>query len=362
MCIKKRFLNFEQTLRLFKAENYRYFVRMSASNILADIDKRKLKPIYLLHGEEAYYIDLITNALENRVLSDAEKGFNQTVLYGKDTDWITILNTAKRYPMMSDYQVVVVKEAQHLKWDKADEYFQAYATNPLQSTVLVFAYKYSKFDKRKKIFKTIERTGAVLESTKIYDNKLAPWIDEYVRERGGRIHPQASAMMAEYLGTELSKVANELDKMMLNVPRDREITVTDVQNNIGISKDFNVFELNTALGKKDIFKVNQIIDYFSANPKSNPIPVVMGSLYSYFSKILKYHCLPDKNQQGAAKALGVHPFFVKDYELAARHYSLAKLFHIVGYLKEYDLKSKGVDAINLEPEDLMKELMFKILH
>jgi len=335
---------------------------MSASNILADINKRKLKPIYLLHGEEAYYIDLITQALEHKVLSDAEKGFNQTILYGKDTDWTTILNTAKRYPMMSDYQVVIVKEAQNLKWDKTDNFFQAYVESPLETTILVFAYKYAKFDKRKKVYKAIEKTGVVLESAKIYDNKLAPWIDEYVKGHGMKIHPQASAMMSEYLGAELSKVANELDKMMLNVPKEREISVADIQNNIGISKDYNVFELNTALGKRDIFKVNQIIDYFDANPKSNPIPVVMGSLYAYFTKILKYHYLPDKSQQAAAKVLGVHPFFVKDYEVAARNYAPLKLFYVVGYLKEYDLKSKGVNAINLESGDLLKELMFKILH
>lgn len=335
---------------------------MSAATILADIQKRKLKPIYLLHGEEAYYIDLITNALEHKVLSDAEKGFNQTVLYGKDADWVSIINASKRYPMMSDYQLIIIKEAQNLKWDKADDFVQAYVENPLITTVLVFAYKYGKFDKRKKIYKSIEKKGLVFESTKIYDNKLAPWIDEYVRERGMKIHPQAAAMIGEYLGTELSKVANELDKMMLNVPKEHEINTSDVQNNIGISKDFNIFELNTALGKKDVYKVNQIVDYFAANPKSNPIPVVMGSLYSYFSKILKYHYLPDKSQQIAAKEMGVHPFFLKDYELAARNYAPGKLFYVISYLKEYDLKSKGVDAINLEPDDLMKELMFKILH
>ncbi|QNL47756.1 DNA polymerase III subunit delta [Olivibacter sp. SDN3] len=335
---------------------------MNVATVLSDISKRKLKPIYLLHGEESYYIDLVSHYLEGKVLSDAEKGFNQTVLYGKDTDWITIVNAAKRYPMMSDYQLILVKEAQHLKWDKAAELFESYANNPLSTTVLAFAYKYGKFDKRKKIYKTIEKNGLVLESAKIYDNKLAPWIDEYVKERGMTIHPQATAMIGEYLGTELSKVANELDKLMLNVPKDREINVNDVQHNIGISKDFNVFELNTALGKRDVFKVNQIIDYFAANPKSNPLPVLMGSLYAYFSKLLKYHFLPDKSQQAAARELGVHPFFLKDYEMAVRNYSRGKLFHIIGYLKEYDLKSKGVDAINLEPEDLMKELMFKILH
>ncbi|WP_028298015.1 DNA polymerase III subunit delta [Olivibacter sitiensis] len=335
---------------------------MSVQQVLSDLKQRKLKPVYLFHGEEAYYIDLLSDYIEKNILSDAEKGFNQTILYGKDIDWATVVNAAKRYPMMSDYQVIVVKEAQNLKWDKADELLQSYVEKPLNSTVLVFAYKYGKFDKRKKIYKAIEKQGVVLESAKIYDNKLGAWINDYVLEHGARIHPQAGALMGEYLGTELSKVANELDKLLLNVPRDREITMADVQNNIGISKDFNVFELQAALGRRDVFKVNQIVDYFAANPKSNPFVVVMGFLYSYFVKVLKYHALPDKNPAVASKALGMHSFFIKDYELAARNYHSGKLAQIIGYLREYDLKSKGVGAQNMEMADLYKELMFKILH
>lgn len=334
----------------------------NAVSVLDDIKRRKLKPIYLLHGEEAYYIDLISAGIEHHVLSEAEKGFNQTILYGKDTDWASILNVAKRYPMMSDYQVIIIKEAQHLKWDKADDAVLYYMERPLSSTVLVFAYKYGKFDKRKKIYKAIDKKGVIVESAKIYENKLTGWIDEYVRDKGAKIHPQANALMGEYLGTELSKVANELDKLMLNVPKEREIVVQDIQQNIGISKDFNVFELNTALGKRDVIKVNQIINYFSANPKSNPIPVLMGSLYAYFVKVLKYHCIAGKNASDLARELGVHPFFVKDYEVASKNYPLVKLIQIIAYLREYDLKSKGVDAVNLEPGDLMKELMFKVLH
>lgn len=335
---------------------------MNVQSILSDLKQRKLKPIYLFHGEEAYYIDLLSDYIEQHILSDAEKGFNQTVLYGKDTDWATVVGAAKRYPMMSDYQVIVVKEAQNLKWDKADELLQAYVERPLASTVLVFAYKYAKFDKRKKIYKSIDKQGVVLESAKIYENKLASWISEYVQERGARIHPQAAALMGEYLGTELSKVANELDKLLLNVPKEREISLIDVQNNIGISKEFNVFELNTALGRRDVLKVNQIVNYFSSNPKANPFVVVIGSLYSYFVKVMKYHATADKNPSNLSKVLGVHSFFLRDYELAARNYPLDKLAHVMSYMREYDLKSKGVDAQNLELGDLYKELMFKILH
>lgn len=334
----------------------------TAASVLKDIQQRKLKPVYLLHGEESYYTNLVSDALENKVLSEAEKGFNQSVVYGKDTDWTTVMNMAKRYPMMSDYQLVIVKEAQNLKWDRVDEFVLRYFEQPLPSTILVFAYKYGKFDKRKKAYKLIDKSGLILESPKIYDNKVAAWIEDYLRDEGWKIHPQAAALMAEYLGTDLSKVANELDKLMLNVPKEREISAADIQNNIGISKDFNVFELNTALGQRDILKIYRIIDYFAANPKSNPTPVILGSLHAYFSKVLKYHYLIGQEKATVAKTLGVHPFFMKDYELAARNYPVAKLVSIAGYLREYDLKSKGVDAFNLEPGDLLKELLFKILH
>lgn len=334
---------------------------MDANTIIADIKKRKLLPVYLLHGEEPYYIDLVSDSIEAQVLDEAQKGFDQTILYGKDTDFVTIVNAAKRYPMMSDFQVIIVKEAQHLKW-KDDGLLLQYLENPMKSTVLVLAHKYAKFDKRKKLYKVAERAGAVLESAKLYDDKVAPWITGFLKNEGRQIHPQAAAMMGEYLGNDLSKVVNELEKLMLNVPAEREINAQDVEQHIGISKDFNVFELNTALAKRDTVKAFQIVNYFAANPRTNPIPVVLGAMGGYFIKVLKYHYLTDKSPQAVAKELGVHPFFTREYEVAARNYNRQKTFAIVHHLRMYDLKSKGVNALNVPHGELLKELVYKILY
>lgn len=335
---------------------------MDANRIISDIKNKKLLPVYLLHGEEPYYIDQISDYIEEHVLEEAQKGFDQTILYGKDTDFVTIVNAAKRYPMLGSHQVIIVKEAQNLKWKGDDGLLLAYLENPMKSTVLVLAHKYGKFDKRKKIYKVAEKAGVVLESTKLYDDKVAPWIASFVKSRGWEIHPQASAMMAEYLGNDLSKVVNELEKLMLNVPKEREISTQDIERNIGISKDFNVFELNTALAKRDAAKAFQIVSYFAANPRSNPVQVILGAMAGYFTKILKYHYLPDRSPQVAAKELGVHPFFIREYEIAARSYNRRKTFDIIAYLSEYDLKSKGLNAVNIEQGDLLKELVYKILH
>ncbi len=334
---------------------------MTVADIIKDIKARKLKPIYLLHGDESYYIDLISDYLEEHVLSEAEKGFNQSIFYGKDTEVMTVLNASKRYPMMSDFQLVLVKEAQELKIDKAADQFLAYCEKPLQSTVLVLCHKYGKFDKRKKVYKVIEKNGVVFESASIYDNKVPAWIDDFVKSKGYHINLKASALLAEYLGNDLSKVANELEKLMLNVSKTQEIGTKEVQDNIGISKEYNVFELQNALARKDVFKANQIINYFEANPKANPMVLIMGNLNTWFTKILKYHYIIDKSQ--LAKELGVHPFFVKDFDLAARTYNLGKTFEVISLLREYDLKSKGVDSTgHTEAGELMKELVFKIIH
>ncbi|HEY1024858.1 MAG TPA: DNA polymerase III subunit delta [Sphingobacteriaceae bacterium] len=343
---------------------------MSFAELLKDLKNRKFKPVYLLHGEEPYYIDRISEYIEKNVLSEAERGFNQTVFYGKDTDVITIINAAKRYPMMSEHQVILVKEAQDLKWGKegdddkkAADPLLVYLENPAPTTILVFAYKYGKFDKRKKTYKAAEKRGIVFESASVYDNKLPGWIEDYVRERGYRINAQATALMAEYLGNDLSKIANELDKLMLNIPSGAEISSADVQDNIGISKEFNVFELQSAIARRDAVKVNQIINYFAANPKSNPIPMVLGTLNTYFTKVLRFHYAKDKSPQALSKELGVNPFFVKDYEVAGKNYDRWKTARIIGYLREYDLKTKGLDSTgNTTDGELMKELLFKIIH
>ncbi|MCO4292182.1 DNA polymerase III subunit delta [Solitalea sp. MAHUQ-68] len=341
---------------------------MTAAEILKELKAKKYRPIYFLHGEEEYYIDLISNYIEEKVLSDAEKGFNQTVLYGKETDMTTILNNAKRYPMMSEYQVVMVKEAQNIKFgkdkgDKDQDPFTAYVDNPLRSTILVFCYKHGKIDGRLKVFKNIEKHGVLFESKKLYDNQVPAWIADYVQEHGFKMSPQATALLAEYLGNDLLKISNELEKLMINIPKGAEIGVKEIETNIGISKEYNVFELQNALGKRDVLKANQIINYFAANKKDNPAVVVMATLAGYFSKLFVYHCLKDKSKPAVASALGVNPYFVGDYELAARNYPQGKTMQIISFLREYDLKSKGVGSTgNTDEGDLMKELVWKILH
>lgn len=341
---------------------------MSAADIIKDLKARKFKPLYLLHGDEPYYIDQVVEYMEKNILNDGERGFNQTVLYGKDTDMATILNAAKRYPMMSEYQVIIVKEAQDLKWaketegsGKSAEFVLNYFEKPLTSTILVLAYKYGNFDKRKKIYKAISNQGLVFQSDPVRDYKLMPWIEDYVKEKGYKIAPQAAALMAEYLGTDLSKIANEVEKLCLNISKETTIQTDHIQKNIGISKEYNVFELQKALAARNVLKCNQIVNYFADNPKANPMVMVMANLNGYFTKILKYHYLPNKND--AARELGVPPFFVKDYEVAARTFSHLKTFDIISILRAYDLKSKGLDSTgNTDDGELMKEMIFKILH
>lgn len=341
---------------------------MTVEDILKDLKARKFKPIYLLQGEEPYFIDKIVDYMEQHVLSDAEKGFNQTVLYGKDTDMNTVLNAARRFPMMSEYQLVIIKEAQELSWGKEDDgnkktpdFTLNYFEKPQNSTILVFAYKHGNFDKRKKVYKVISQNGVVFQSDVIKDYKITPWIDGYIKSKGYKISPSALGLIGEYLGTDLSKITNEVDKLCLNIDVSTEISVDHVQKNIGISKDYNVFELQKALASQNILKCNQIINYFADNPKANPLVLVMGNLYSYFSKILKYHYL--SNKADAAKELGVNPYFVKDYELAARTFPWQKTYQIITLLREYDLKSKGLNSSgNTSNGELLKELLFKIIH
>ena len=342
---------------------------MTASALLNDLKARKFKPVYLFHGEEAYYIDLFSDFIEKNLLSDAEKGFNQTVFYGRDVDMMTVLNSAKRYPMMSEFQLVLIKEAQDMKWGKdtddkkGQDPLLAYLERPLSSTILVFCYKHDKFDKRRKSYKAFEKAGVAFESASIYDNKVSGWVEDYVREKAYRMNPRASAMIAEYLGTDLSKISNELDKLMLNIPKGNEITAEDVQDNIGISKEYNVFELQTALAKRNVIKASQIITYFASNPKSNPIQLIIGALNTWFTRILKYHYIMDTSQQNVAKVLSVNPYFVKDFEMAAKNFELGKVFDIISLLREYDLKTKGVDSTgNTDSGELMKELVYKIIH
>jgi DNA polymerase-3 subunit delta len=332
---------------------------ISFENLLSDLKNQIYHPVYLLHGEESYFIDAISDFLEQHVLSDLEKEFNQTIAYGKDSNVLTLVSYAKRFPMMANYQVLIVKEAQDL--DKIDD-FQPYIENPLTSTILVLCYKYGKLDKRKGLYKAIEKQGVAFESARMYDNKVPEWINDYLRQRKYSITPKAAALLTEFLGADLGKIVNEIQKLLINIPAGAEITEDYVEKNIGISKDFNVFELQKAMARKDVLKANQIILYFGANLRENPLVMVIPILYSFFSKILNYHYLPDKSKNTVAAALGVNPFFVADYQQAAKSFPVGKTVMIISLLREYDLKAKGVDNASTGDGELMKELIFKIMH
>lgn len=339
---------------------------MTVEQIISDIKQRKFKPIYFLHGEESYYIDLISDMLEKEVLTEAERGFNQTILYGKEADMLTIIGTAKRYPMMADYQVVIIKEAQNIKFGKSEgkeDPLATYLDNPLKSTVLVFCHKYGSLDKRLKIAKSIEKHGVLFESKKLYDNQISEWASKFIESKGFKIEGKAAAMIAEFLGNDLGKVANEIEKVLINMGDRKTINMDDIEKNIGVSKEFNSFELNSAIVKRDVLKANRIIDYFAANKKENPIVLILGNMNSFFSKLFTYHYLQDKSKGNVAKELKVNPFFVSEYELAARNFNFDKTCQVISLLREYDLKSKGVDSTgNTEEGELLKELVWKILH
>ena len=332
---------------------------MTVEEILQNLKNKIYHPIYLLQGEEPYYIDVISEYIEEHILTDSEKEFNQNVLYGRDVDAPTLINHARRYPMMANYQVLIIKEAQEIK---DLEGILPYVQNPLSSTLLVLCYKYKKLDKRTTLAKAIAKAGILFDSKRIYDNKIPSWIESQVKQAGYAITPKATHMLGEFLGTDLSRISNELKKLYINIRKGSRIDDELVERNIGISKDFNVFELQNALGTKNSFKANQIISYFASNPKDNPIVKVIPILFSWFTKIMLYHHLRDKSKNNAAAALGVHPFFLKDYQTAASNYRPAEVEGIIGILREYDLKSKGVGNNSANDGELMKELIYKIIH
>ncbi len=328
--------------------------------IMSDLKNRIYKPVYFLAGEEPYYIDLITNYIEENVLPEAEKDFNYMVLYGEDTSIPVIIETSRRFPMMSNHQVIIVKEAQTLK--KIDD-LAFYIEKPLLSTILVFNYKYKVLDKRTKLYKLIVNNAVYFESNRLRDYQVPPWIERYLMLKGIKTEPNASAMLTEYLGTDLHKIVNELDKLLINLPAGRPVITTGlIEKNIGISKDYNNFELQKAVGEKNILKANMIVHYFAGNSRDNPITLTISSLFSYFTKVLTYHYLTDKSKNNVASVLKINPFFVKDYETTAAKYSVKKTVEIIGLLRTYDMKSKGFGDLSSTPGDLLKELVYKILH
>jgi len=330
----------------------------TTNQLITDIKGGKIAPIYFLMGEEAYYIDVISDYIESYVLQEEEKGFNQMVLYGKEVSIQDIVSNSKRYPMMAERQVIIVKEAQNLT--KTIEQLVEYAKNPQPTTVLVFNYKYKTLDKRKTLYKALSKTAVVFESKKIYEDKIPNWIQSFLKSKQISITPKAALILTEFLGTDLSKIANELNKLEIVVGAKKEITPELIEENIGISKDFNNFELQKALGNLDHKKAYQIVYYFAQNPKQHPFVLTISILYMYFSKLMTLHTVRDRNPSTIAKALGVNPYFVNDYIAVSRNFPMKRISGVLETLRTYDTKSKGVGA-NLSPKDLYNELVYNIL-
>jgi len=333
---------------------------MKFAEILANLKKKIYRPLYFLHGEEEYFIDIISDYIAENVLEEADREFNQIVLYGKDTNVQNIIDTARRYPMMANYLVVIVKEAQVLQ---NIEDLASYFEKPVESTILVLCHKHKSYDNRKILAKRAEKSGVNFKSGRLYENKIPTWINEQLKAEGVSISPGGARLLTASLGTDLSKIQNELGKLVINLKPGQVIDENIIEENIGISKDFNIFELQKAMGEGDIFKVNQIIRYFAANPKTNPFVLTITLLYQFFAKLLIFHSLKDKsNNQSVGAEIGVHHFFVKDYRTAARRFPPARIFSCISLLREYDMKFKGVGNNSTGDGELLREMIFKMMH
>lgn len=329
--------------------------------IARNLKNKIYSPVYFLMGEEDYYIDRISDYIMDTVLTETEKEFNLTLLYGSDTDIVSIINAARRYPMMSKYQVVIVREAQNLK--NLDELIH-YLQKPMSSTILVMCYKHGTLDRRKKITAELEKAGVLFESKKLKDTQLPGFISSYLKRKQVEIEPKASEMMAEFVGTDLNRMAGELEKLIITLPAgQKRITAEQIEQNIGISKDYNNFELRNALIEKDVFKANQIVKYFEDNPKNNPLQVTLAVLFNFFSNLMLAYYAPDKSDQGIASQLGLRsPWQAKDYMAGMRKYTGVKVMQIIGAIRTCDAKSKGIDNPSTPDGELLRELVYFILH
>lgn len=333
---------------------------MTYKEVLGLLKKKDFRPVYLLHGEESFYIDALTDFFEQKILTENEKSFNQSILYGKETDFKEVVDNARRYPMMAERQVVIVKEAQEMKTITD---LLTYIEKPTPSTILVLCHKYKKLDTRTKFGKAVMQHAFVFESAKIYDNQVPDWIQSYLKEKRLDIKPDATQLLAEYLGNDLSKIVNELDKLALNVTEGNAISTEHIERYVGISKEYNIFELTKALSTRDIPKCNKIVHYLNENSKKNPFIMTLATLYGFFSKVYMLHYLQGKAPAEQVKSMGLRSeWALKEYTAAAKVFALPKVEQILHHLKIYDLRAKGVDNVGVGEEELLRELMFKILY
>jgi DNA polymerase-3 subunit delta len=340
---------------------------LTYEQIISDLKKKIYRPIYFLMGDEPYFIDEISNYIEENILNEAEKAFNLTVVYGKDVDVPTIISLARRYPMMSNYQIVIVKEAQDIKNIDVSEIGKKpnplllYAQDPLESTILVILYKGKKLEKNKKLYKAIDQKGVIFESKKIYEDKIPAWIINQFKIYGKTIEPQAANLMAEYTGNNLASIVNEVNKINIFLENENHITTSYIEKLVGISKEFSISELIKAISQKNILQANKIVIHFTNNSKQYPIQQTITLLFDFFQKVLLYKDIQKLSDQEAAVKLGINVFFIKDYKNCSKNFSRQQIIDIISLLREYDLKSKGVNN-NFEPHELLKELIFKIFH
>lgn len=330
--------------------------------ILSDIQNKIFYPVYLLCGDEPFFIDQISRLIEKSVLSEDEKVFNQTIIYGRDVNTADLIAIARQYPMFANYRVIIVREAQEIRDIEKDPHIEAYLSQPVPTTLLVFDYKYKKPDGRTNFTKLIIQKGVYFESRKLYDSEIPEWIRKKIASLGYRINENAVAILAENIGNDLARIENEIHKLILNVPNNAVITPDIVEQNIGISKEYNIFELQKALGVRNIPAVYRIVHHLAANPKENPVILVIITLFNFFKKVMTYHYLKDKSQKNVASQLMIHPYFVRDYATAASNYPPRKLREIISILREYDQKAKGVDTASIPDGELLKEMIFRILH
>jgi DNA polymerase-3 subunit delta len=332
---------------------------MDHKSIIQDIKNKNFKSVYLLHGEEPYYIDLISKSIIDNALEEHERDFNQMICYGADSDVQSIIAEAKGYPLMAQRRLVVIREAQGLK---DIELLEKYCSNPEPTTVLVILYKYKKFDSRKKIFKEITKNGLTFSSDKIRDYQLVDWINNYLKTTEYAITPKASTLLADFLGNDLSKITNELDKLALLLQKGTTINEVHIEENIGISKDYNVYELTNAIAVRDVHKALTIVNYFEHNPKSGELVLVIGNIFTFFFKLMRIHFANNKSNEAISQLLKIHPFAVKELLNASKIYPPKMISRNISYLHEYDLKSKGLNNDSFSKADLMKELIYKIMH